>query len=254
MATPNRWAIRDAGIATFYSLKTKKPVVTLKTLKTSGLENTGETVYARGGFGNPKLVGFSGNREAKLTLSDAIFDNKALAMLTGNDLIEGARNISRYEELDVVSGKVTLSSTPVGDLVGVFVINEDGTLGQEIDSTEYDVTGKEVEFTSGVIDGEKVSIYYSTSTDSTAKTLRVTSDKFGQTFRVVLQCLVRDEYTQQDFAAQIEIPVAKFEDNFSVALAVDGDPAVLDLNLEILKSPTSTDMWLMTIYDEDELV
>lgn len=48
MATPNRWAIRDCGIATFYSLTTLKPIVSLHTLKTSGVETSGETAYARG--------------------------------------------------------------------------------------------------------------------------------------------------------------------------------------------------------------
>ncbi len=44
MATPQRWAIRDAGEATFYSLKAAdngKPIVTLRTLKTSGIETSG---------------------------------------------------------------------------------------------------------------------------------------------------------------------------------------------------------------------
>lgn len=48
MATPNRWSIKEAGIASFYSLSTGKAIVTLDTLKTSGVETTGETVYARG--------------------------------------------------------------------------------------------------------------------------------------------------------------------------------------------------------------
>lgn len=49
MATPNRWAIREAAIATFYSLVSPyNAIVTLKTLKTSGVETSGETVYARG--------------------------------------------------------------------------------------------------------------------------------------------------------------------------------------------------------------
>lgn len=51
MATPNRWGIREAGIATFYDLTTGKAKVTLTTLKTSGVETTGETVYAQGGRG-----------------------------------------------------------------------------------------------------------------------------------------------------------------------------------------------------------
>ena len=48
MAAPNRWAIREAGEATFYNLETGKANVTLRTLKTSGVETSGETVYARG--------------------------------------------------------------------------------------------------------------------------------------------------------------------------------------------------------------
>ena len=69
MATPNRFAIRDCGEATFFSLTTLKPIVTLATLKTSGVETSGETKYSRGGLGNAKLVGFSSNREAKITLT-----------------------------------------------------------------------------------------------------------------------------------------------------------------------------------------
>ena len=249
MATPNRWAIRDAGIATFYDLTTGKPVVTLRTLKTSGLETSGETVYARGGFGNPKLVGFSSNREAKLTLQDAIFDNKALAMLTGNDLIEGATAVSRTEELLVKTNKITLTATPKGK-VYVYKVEADGTMGEELSASE--ASSKDVTVTAS--DNTKVMAFYSTTTDATAKTLKVTSDQFGKTFRVVLDCLVRDEFTKSDYAAQIEIPNAKFEDSFNLSMAVDGDPAVLHLNMEVLKSPTSTDMWLMKIYDEDELV
>ena len=48
MAAPNRWAIREAGEATFYNLVTGKAIVTLRTLKTSVVETSGETVYARG--------------------------------------------------------------------------------------------------------------------------------------------------------------------------------------------------------------
>ncbi len=48
MAAPNRWAVREAGEATFYSLVDGHAIVTLRTLKTSGVETSGETVYARG--------------------------------------------------------------------------------------------------------------------------------------------------------------------------------------------------------------
>jgi hypothetical protein len=261
MATPNRWAIRDAGIATFYSLATGKPVTTLRTLKTSGLETTGETVYSRGGRGNPKLIGFSSNREAKLTLQDAVFDNKALAMLTGNNLVEGATGVVFIDTLTVNANAAALSKTPIGSLTGVYELNADGTLGDEVKlaagtaaSGEYSLTGKNLSFFSGEFaDGQKLAAYYSVTTDATAKSLKVTSDAFGKTFKVVLDCVVRDEYSKEDYAAQITVPNAKFEDAFNLAMAAEGDPAVLDLKLEVLKDPLSTDMWSMKIYDEGDI-
>ena len=68
MATPNRWSVREAAEATFYKLDgNKDAIVTLRTLKTSGVETSGTTTYSRGGKGNAKLIGFSSDRESKVT-------------------------------------------------------------------------------------------------------------------------------------------------------------------------------------------
>lgn len=48
MATPSQWAIADVAEATAYNLTTGAAMFTLKNLKTSGLENSAKTVYARG--------------------------------------------------------------------------------------------------------------------------------------------------------------------------------------------------------------
>lgn len=225
MATPNRFAIKEAGIATFFNLSTGKAVVTLDTLKTSGVETTGETVYARGGRGNAKLVGFSTNREARITLQDAIFDNAAIAMLTGNDLVAGVKKVDRNEIGSVTSSKLTLAKTPQGALVSVFKLNADGTNGAEYtlgtpatNPTEYSITGKEITFNSGVVNGTQFRVYYQVNTAIDAKTIKVTSDSFGKSFRVTLDVLVVDQHTKQAFQGQLRIPNAKFEDNFSLSL------------------------------------
>lgn len=54
MATPNSWVIRDVPKVTAVDVVTRIPLFYLTDLKTSGLENSAETVYARGGTGNPK--------------------------------------------------------------------------------------------------------------------------------------------------------------------------------------------------------
>ena len=42
----------------FYDIATNKPVLFLDTLKTSSIETTAQEVYARGGKGNSKLIGW----------------------------------------------------------------------------------------------------------------------------------------------------------------------------------------------------
>lgn len=261
MATPNRWAIRDAGTATFYSLVDGHAIVSLDTLKTSGVETTGETVYARGGYGNAKLVGFSSNREATLTLEDAIFDNNAVAMLTGNDLITGTRTVDFHEVKAVSSSMISLSKTPNGNLISVYKLNADGTNGDEYtlgdpttNEKEYSVSSKSLTFNSSVSDGTKFRIYYKIQTNTDAKTVKVSSDAFGGSFKLVLDVLVVDEFTKDAFQGQLVVPNAKFEENFNLSFSADGDPAVLNLTMECLKSPTSTTMWELIIYDEDDIV
>lgn len=265
MSTPNRWAIRDCGEATFYSLVDGHAIVTLATLKTSGVETTGETVYARGGRGNAKLVGFSSNREAKLTLQDAIFDNEAIAMLTGNDLTTGTQVIDFHEVKATVSDKITLSKTPsthvTTNIINVYKVNADGTNGTEYtlgDPTtellEYSVAAKQLTFNAAETDGANFRIYYKVDAPVDAKTIKVTSDAFGGSFKVVLEVLVVDEFTKGAYQGQLIIPNGKFEDTFNLNFAADGDPAVLDLNLECLKDPISTSMWQLVIYDEDSII
>lgn len=247
MATPKRWAVREAADVTFYSLVDGKPVVTLNTLKMTDVETTGETVYSQGGRGNAKLVGFSSNREARMTLQDAIFDNTAMAMLTGNDIVVGTKLIDQHEDLVVgAGGTVELSMVPaMGEEVTVFLL-DGNALGEEI--ADANISGKTV--TAGA-PGDKIRVYYKTLTASDAQTITVTSDHFGGSFKVVADVLVRDELTKKDYYAQFIAYNAKIEDNFTFSFSPDGDPSVLDIPLEILKPADNTVMWEFVIYGDE---
>jgi hypothetical protein len=182
-------------------------------------------------------------------------------MLTGNDLVSGVKTIDYNEVLTVTSNTLTLTKTPNGALTSVFALNTDGTNGQEYtlgtpatNATDYSISGKVVTLNSGVANGTQFKIYYKVNTASDAKTVKVTSDQFGKSFRVAIDVLVTDVFTKKAYSGQLSIPNAKFEDNFNLSFTSDGDPAVLDLNMEILKSSTSTDMWQLTVYDKDAIV
>ncbi|MNI40552.1 hypothetical protein D3C73_947770 [compost metagenome] len=263
MTTPNVWAVREVALATFYDLTTNKARIQLNNLKTSGLENTAETIYSLGGRGNAKIVGFSGNRGGRVTLQDAVFTNEVIAMMTGNDIKPGAKSIYQKEILKVEGDKATLKFTPVNavnGLISVYTLHADGTHDEEIGfaselaSNKYTLTNKEISFKSGdLANGTEIVAYYQVATDTSAKTITVSSDKFAGTYKVVLDCLVRNIVDEKDYAAQIVINKAKMEDNWSITMAATGDPSVFDIPMEILKPVNGTELYTMTVYDESLL-
>lgn len=262
----NQWGIREVAIATFFDIATGKALVQLNNLKTSGLENSATQVYMRGGRGNPRIMGWSSDRDGKVVLQDALFTNKVLAMMTGNGLVTASQNIYQMDVLTVATNAATLKYTPVatGALIGVYKANPDGTDGAELTyvsgsatTGKYSITGKAISLFAGdVANGNKINAYYQTVTDVTANKISVTADKFAGTFKVVLDCLVRDYLTQNDYAAQIIIYNAKMEDNWKMSMASTGDPSPFDINLEILKpvgANSSNAMYDMIIYDQSLL-
>jgi len=250
--TPNRWAVREAAEATFYNTATGDAIVTLQTLKMTEVQTTGETVYARGGKGNAKIQGFSSNREARVTIQDAIFDNLALGMLTGNDIVEGSQSVSKFYRatLDALgSFEVPAEMGTIDSVISIHALDYDGItpLAPLVVTTDYTITGNEIDIVSGTL-GDKYVVYFQTTTQPTSKTVTVTADKFGGTFKLVVDVTVRDEFTGHDFYGQFVAERAKIEDDFSFNFSPDGDPSVLDIPIEILKDPMSKDMWKLIIF------
>lgn len=204
------------------------------------------------GKGNAKLVGFSSNREARITLQDAIFDNLALAMLTGNDIVTGSQKVAKFYRAALdSSGEFTVPAEmgTVDKVLSIHELDYDGItpLAPLTVTTDYTIVGNDVEIVAGS-EGDKYVIYFETTTLPTSKTVTVTADKFGGTFKLVVDVTVRDEFTGQDFYGQFVAERAKIEDDFSFNFSPDGDPSVLDLPIEILKDPMSTDMWKLIIF------
>ena len=57
----DQYGIKEVCDFVFYDIATGIPVLYLDTLKVSTVEQTGEVVYAQGGKGNPKLIGWDLN-------------------------------------------------------------------------------------------------------------------------------------------------------------------------------------------------
>lgn len=69
-----------------------QPVLYLDTAKTSTLEGAATTVYAQGGKGNPRLIGWDGEKTLTFTIEDALMSPVSFSMLSGAGVIQGVGN------------------------------------------------------------------------------------------------------------------------------------------------------------------
>lgn len=66
-----------------------QPVLYLDTAKTSSLEGASTTVYAQGGKGNPRLIGWDGEKTITFTIEDALMSPISFHMLSGAGVVKG---------------------------------------------------------------------------------------------------------------------------------------------------------------------
>ena len=84
-----QYGIKEVADVTIYKLETKDgtttetPFLFLDTLKVSTIEQTAEQSDARGGKGNPKLITWDYGKEINVTLEDALYSPKSMALMWG---------------------------------------------------------------------------------------------------------------------------------------------------------------------------
>ena len=81
----DRYGVKEVMDGTFYQITEDgnigAPVLYLDSLKVSTVEQTAENTSARGGKGNVELVSWDFNKEITVTLEDALFSAKSLAIM-----------------------------------------------------------------------------------------------------------------------------------------------------------------------------
>lgn len=91
--TPWLFGIKEVADVNFYKITNgtaaTEATLSFNTLKVSNIEFTSEEAFARGGKGNPKLITWDYNREATLTLQDALLSMDTLAMIFGDNDSDG---------------------------------------------------------------------------------------------------------------------------------------------------------------------
>lgn len=292
----DRYGIKEVADVTFYKINNDgtrgDPVLYLDTLKVSTIEQTAESTDARGGKGNPKLVTWDYGKEITVSIEDALFSAKSMAIMFGNgtapqgssliqktavvrlgkantgkvklindyvtadiyDAVEGSKRVKLYlgSESTAPTGEIKINGQllftgPNGVLSKLY--DEDGTVLDDDGFTEsalkalyttgLDVTGTE-------LDGHKLMFTYWVS--AVGKTITISGDTFPGTYYIQGDTYARSDVDGSDQFFQFIIPKAKMSSENTITLEAEGDPAVFNMNLTVLR-PEDGDMMKIIQYD-----
>ena len=266
----DRYGIKEVADVTFYEIKDGqrgKPVLYLDTLKVSTIEQTAETSDARGGKGNPKLITWDYGKDITVTLEDALFSPKSLAIMFGDGKVTNATG----DALKVVktavaktdgTGKIKEFTADVYNSTAGKTIREAVTITEGTNNAADTATGNITilgytdedgdEFTSqtGLAQNAKYFVTYEQQVAS-KKEIKVSADTFPGTYYVTGDTYARSDIDGKDQFFQFIIQKAKVTSENTITLEAEGDPSVFNMNLSVLR-PEDGEMMKLVQYTLDD--
>ena len=263
MGANTKFGAKEVMDVILYDMATNKPIIFFDTLKTSSIEVTAEKVYARGGKANAKLITWELNKEAKLTVEDALLSPKSLELVSGIATAKGKQTVYMRQatEYDVTgttakdkgelypltassSGVINLAYAPKEGATSVLVYKADDDCGTPIDMANAQLTGKTLTVPGAA--NQKVIVYYTFESADTTETYIIDAAHFSGTYKLVGNTVIRNRDTGADEAFQVVIPNLKWSSNLNLDFSAEGDPQPTTFECEIMKAANSATMIQMT--------
>ena len=275
----DRYGIKEVADVTFYQINDDgtrgRPVLFLDTLKVSTIEQTAESVDARGGKGNPKLITWDYGKEITVNIEDALFSPKSMAIMLGdgNASAKNSSTITRtvaarvkadggldYITVDVydaekgaIREKVDMTGdTPGAGYIGftsakISVKQITDEKGNSISSDDSGMTRAQINTAcTSSYAGQKVFLTYEQNVLKSE--IVVSGDTFPGTYYVTGDTYARSDLTGQDSFFQFIIPKCKMTAQNTITLQAEGDPSTFNMNLTVLR-PETGEMMKLVQYD-----
>lgn len=257
----DRYGIKEVADVTFYALNDSGnpsyPVLYLDTLKVSTIEQTAEQTEARGGKGNPPLIIWDYGKEINVTLEDALFSAKSMAIMFGN---------GQVKNFETAEGEVTANSNVImktmqfiaagsGDAAAALPTAKRVWTGP--DGKEYTMinprfyspnTGADgkVEECTTFVAGERYFVTFDVKVKGSV--IEISANTFPGTYYVTGDTYARNEASGRDEFFQFIIPKAKVQSENTITLEAEGDPSVFNMSLRVMR-PADGVMMKLVKYD-----
>lgn len=236
-----QYGIKEVCDFTLYDIgadgKPTVPVLYLDTLKVSTLEQTAEDTSAKGGKGNADLIIWDFGKEINITLEDALFSAKSMAIMFGNgtvtDYTGDAAYIMKTEKF--VATDVTLPKNNSGtysDASGwsAKYTAPDGKLYEKKNPKFFDAKGATP---TALVKGETYFCSFDVLVDGAI--IDIGASTFPGTYYAVGDTFARSRTTGKDEEFQLIIPKAKVMSENTITMEAEGDPSVFNMNLRVLR-------------------
>lgn len=260
-----KYGIKEVADVVFYELnklgKPAFPVLYLDTLKVSTIEQTAESSDARGGKGNAALISWDYGKEINVTLEDALFSAKSMAIMFGNGKVnpyEGENAYIMKTESFIATAaveSVTNGTAPTGDFGwDKYFTAPDGKRYEKKNPKFYKAdaafkANSDTELDNPVSTIEKDEHYFCTyDLKVNGAVIEVSADSFPGTYYVTGDTYARSEASGTDEFFQFIIPKAKVQSENTITLEAEGDPSVFNMSLKVLR-PADGKMMKLVKYE-----
>lgn len=239
------------------SFAKNQPVLYIDSAKTSTLEGAATTVYAQGGRGNTRLIAWEGEKTLTFTVEDALLSPLGFSILSGAGLLKGTEDEKVYVHMttqQIVSeddGTVDLtdalgSADGIAKDAPIFVmeVEEDGSLTGKVykHTAPSDDTSKKITVTEETAKGKIVMVdYYVLKKSSAVSELQIDAENFAGYYYVEADTLFRRQNDGVDMPANLIIPNAKIQSNFTFSMASTGDPSTFTFTMDAMPGYTYFD-------------
>lgn len=226
------------------------PVLYLDTLKVSTIEQTAENAEARGGKGNPALISWDYNKEINVTLEDALFSAKSMAIMFGNgyvsDIADKAIMKTEYFTCTSTINTLPTQAQSVGSAADPATLGGWNQVYTAPDGKKYvkynpkfysaNENGANRDAVVKLTKLEKDKVYFCTYDLKVAGTvIDVSANSFPGTYYVTGDTYARNEASGDDEFFQFIIPKAKVTSENTITMEAEGDPSVFSMSLRVLR-------------------
>lgn len=254
----SRYGIKEVADVVFYQLNAagmpEYPVLYLDTLKVSTIEQTAEEAEARGGKGNAALIAWDYGKEINVTLEDALFSAKSMAIMFGNGRVKSFSSEGEdgtNTEASYIMKTIQIIPTTAGeDPSGESYEAPDGKLYKKLHRKYFNANGEAI----ADRDMEANVTYFCTfDLAASGAIIEVSANSFPGTYYVVGDTFARSEASGIDEMFQFIIPKAKVTSDNTITLEAEGDPSVFNMNLKVLRPADGKMMKLVKYSLEDAI-